>query len=125
MWGGQLWVEFADPISYGDEDDAQFDQADYQVLVLNFSATPEEESQGRLVRRFWDQLRGVGLVLLEAAPFRERFGELGEFERRLAERRAAWDGILGKAGVRFAVLDGDLDETRIVAEDVLLKPKGG
>ena len=113
-------LEFSDPISYGEEDEAQFEAADYQVLVLNFSATPEEESQGRLVRAFREQLAGTGLVLLEAGPFRERFGGLGEFERRLQERRAAWDGILGKAGVGFAVLDGDLDETRIMAEDVLL-----
>ena len=125
LWGGQLWVEFSDPISYGDEDEAEFEAADYQVLVLNFSATPEEESQGRLVRRFLDQLKGTGLVLVEAAPFRERFGDLGEFDRRMAERRSAWDGILGKSGIGFAVLDGDLEETRITAEEVLLKPKSG
>ena len=122
LWGGQLWVEFADPIGYGEEEEAVFEKADYQVLVLNYSATPEDESQGRLVRAFRDQLVGAGLVLLEATPFRERFGGLGEFERRMAERREAWDGILGNAGVRFVVLDDDLEESRGLAEDALLTP---
>ena len=124
LWGGQLWVEFGDPISYGDEEEAQFEPADYQVLVLNFSSTPEDESQGRLVKRFREQLGGTGLLLLDGAPFRERFGELGEFERRLKERGEAWTAILSRADVGFAILDSDPEKTRIAAEGVLLKPKG-
>ena len=119
MWGGQLWVEFEDPIGYGEEE-AQFEGADYQVLVLNFSATPEDESQGRLVRRFRAQLGGAGLVLLSVAPFRERFGGLAEFDRRLGERRDAWEAVLGRAGVGFALDDGDADETRSTAAKVML-----
>jgi hypothetical protein len=122
LWGGQLWVEFADPIAYGDEDEAEFEKADFQMLVLNLSATPEDESQGRLVKRFRAQLTGDGLVLLEGAPFRERFGGLGEFERRLGERLEAWKTILGRAGVAFAVYDGDPDEARLAAAEAMMKP---
>jgi len=124
IWGGKLVVEFEDPILYGDEDEAQFEAGDYQLLVLNFSATPEEESQGRLVKRFRDQLSRTGLVILDAQPFRERFGGLGEFERRKEERRSAWESILGRSGVGFAIFDGSADETRLAASDVMLKPRG-
>ncbi len=123
LWGGQLWVEFADPIAYGDEDEACFEKADYQMLVLNLSATPEDESQGRLVRRFRAQLAGDGLVLLEGAPFRERFGGLGEFDRRLGERVEAWQAVLGRAGVAFALYDGDADAARSAAGEAMMKPR--
>ena len=122
LWGGQLWVEFSDPIAYGGEDEAEFEAADYQMLVLNLSATPEDESQGRLVKRFSAQLAGAGLVLLEGAPFRERFGGLGEFERRLSERIEAWRAVLGRAGVRFAVYDGDAGVARRAAADAMMTP---
>lgn len=125
LWGGQLWVEFSDPIAYGDEDEAEIGSGDYQVLVMNFSTTPEDESQGRLVKRFRGQLTGSGLVLLAAAPFSERFGGLGEleFERRFAERREAWGAVLGRAGVGFAVYDGDAQAARAEAADAVLKPR--
>lgn len=122
LWGGQLWVEFSDPIAYGDEDEAEFEAADYQMLVLNLSATPEDESQGRLVKRFSTQLAGDGLVLLEGAPFRERFGGLAEFGRRLSERTEAWRAVLERAGVRFAVYDGDAEVARRAAADAMMKP---
>jgi hypothetical protein len=123
LWGGQLWVEFADPIAYGDEEAAVFEQADHQILLLNFSATPEDESQGRLVKRFRDQLAGDGLILIEAAPFRERFGGLGEFDRRLNERGEAWAAVLGRANVGYAMYDQDAEAARLAAGDVMLKAR--
>ena len=52
------------------------------------------------------------------------FAGLGEFERRRSERSDAWDGVLGKAGVGYAVYDDDADEARQTAGEVMLKPKG-
>jgi len=76
-----------------------------------------------LVERFGQQLAGSGLVLLEAAPFRERFGGLGEFERRLGERRAAWEAVLGRAGAGFVVYDGDAESAGTAANAALIKPR--
>jgi hypothetical protein len=74
------------------------------VLLMSLSATPEREVHGELVRALntlaaraaRDDL-GVLAVALDARAFRRQFDGLPEADRRLRERRAAWEKTIESA----------------------------
>jgi hypothetical protein len=92
------------------------------VLLMSLSATPEREVHGQLVRtldarsagvRGDDQ--GVMAVVLDARAFRRQFEALPEAERRLRERRTAWEKIIEGAMEAAFSEDGDFFIWRRVA----------
>lgn len=84
------------------------------VLLMSLSATPEREVHGELVRALdaraagaaRDDL-GVMAVALDARAFRRQFDGLPEADRRLRERRAAWDRTI--EGAMHAAFSEDSD----------------
>jgi len=69
------------------------------AALMSFSSTPENEVHGFIVRELGERVpadsddSGVAVVL-DSTAFRKQFGSLPEFERRLRERRAAWDRLI-------------------------------
>lgn len=104
--GERMKVEFSDAIAYGAEDDylaaapfAQASPADCLVVVFNLAATPEAENHGILMHGLHEQVQQGKtahrlVAVLDESAYRQRLaGEAGA-EARLAQRRAAWQGVL-------------------------------
>ncbi len=113
LWGGQVMVDFLPSVPYGGEDDcleSLTETPTHLVLLLPMAVTPEDEVHGALHRGLQEWLsRAVqppfALIVLDAASFEARTAGLPEAARRLAERRAAWEKILGPAWP-LLILDG-------------------
>ena len=105
LWGGQVIVDFQPSVGYGEEDEfvETFTEIpSHLVVMFPFSATPEAEIHGHLVKSLTERLAAAphpvrALVVLESSAFDSRMKDLPEFDRRTAERRGAWDRILGGA----------------------------
>lgn len=104
LWGGQVIVDFQPPVEYGAEDEcleALTDLPSHFVLLLPFAVTPEHEVHGELAhglaRKLATSRSGPvrALVVLEASGFEARLQGMPERPRRMAERRAAWDKVIG------------------------------
>ncbi|MGI8601506.1 MAG: hypothetical protein ACR2OZ_00740 [Verrucomicrobiales bacterium] len=81
-------------------------------VLMNFSVTPEDEVHGYFVRELLQRLLAAGdkagyAVILDTAPFRQQLGGLPEFERRLRERRVAWERLID--GIMDAALSEEHD----------------
>lgn len=132
VWPAAGRVDFHAPVAYGDEDD-WLDGVDFSAepargrtslpprlaLVMSLSATPENEVHGELLRALQERVpvstEETGLVLLlDTEPFRAQFDTLPEFERRLRERRAAWDRLVdGTMSAAFSEESGFLVWRRV------------
>ena len=113
FWGGQVMVDFLGAVPYGGEDEvlAGLGEApSHLVLLLPLAATPEEEVHGVLRRGLGAWLEGVpgaqGLAVLEASGFEARLKGMPEAERRVGERCAAWEKVLG-GGWPVLLLDAE------------------
>lgn len=99
-WGGSLWMDFLEPVAYGDEEEfseraAELVKSDHVTVVCGLSATPEDESQGRLMRAVSAARAGGDVLLvLQDGDFTGRFGEA-----RATERRAAWEKLAGECRI--------------------------
>ena len=89
---------------------------------MSLSATPEREVHGELVRALDARAaqaarddQGVMAVALDARAFRRQFEGLPEADRRLRERRAAWEKIIEGAMEAAFSEDGDFFLWRRVA----------
>ena len=85
------------PVRQGEEDRVAAPPSDTVVVaLLALTATPERETHGRFVRALGNFDGGGGkrlTVLVDESSFRLRFGS-----SRLAERREAWQRMLGEVG---------------------------
>jgi hypothetical protein len=87
-------MDFLDAVPYGEEESfaaraSELQGADHIAVVCGLSATPEEESQGRLLRAVREAAGGGEVLLaLDDGGFAERFGEA-----RARERIAAWQKL--------------------------------
>ena len=112
LWGGQVMVDFLPTVAYGGEDsypDALTEPPTHLVLLLPMAVTPEDEVHGELHRLLEKYLTSAprppcALTVLDATSFEARLAGMPEAPRRMAERRAAWEKILGSAWP-LAVLD--------------------
>ncbi len=104
-WGGQVMVDFLPSVAYGEEEAALAaltEAPSHLVLLLPLAATPEEEVHGTL-RRGLEKLLAtsarpsLALTVLDASGFETRLAGMPEAERRMRERRAVWEKILGPA----------------------------
>ncbi|MCB1099906.1 MAG: DUF2868 domain-containing protein [Verrucomicrobiae bacterium] len=115
LWGGAAHVDFSEPAAYGEEDELLEGMGvlpGYVVLLMSLSATPEGEAHGFLIRELQTRMRASGeethlLVLLDENRFRERFGDMPEFTRRLEERRSAWDELTKPFGIQIGYFNSD------------------
>ena len=117
LLGDSVRVEFLPPISYGGEDDylAQANASaevapDVVACLFNLASTPEKENHALLIagikRLLQERQAGTWLVcLIDASAMRKKLS--GEFEltKRLTERRAAWENMVGGVGVAALTLD--------------------
>ena len=101
-WGGALWMDFLEPVAYGDEEEfsaraGELVSSDHVAVVCGLAATPEDESQGRLLRAVSVAAgKGDVLLVLDDGGFSERFGD-----DRATERRAAWEKLAGECGIEL------------------------
>ena len=91
-FGPRVALEVAPGVAFGAEDEAALAipaGTSHAIALFDLSATPENENQGRFLRRLAAALpAGAALaVLLDESQFARRFAGMGE---RLAQRREAW-----------------------------------
>jgi hypothetical protein len=119
--GGAAEIRLRPPAPYGTEPDdvllaesmpAGADAPERWLAVLfSLAQSPEEEVHGELLRRLgaWTSAGEPGrrrsLVVVDAGPYRLRLAGTGAEERRLAERRRAWDLVARPSGSAIAHLD--------------------
>jgi hypothetical protein len=117
-FGGSMEVKFAEPVQYGFEEDVsenlreQGENTLYHVVAMLFrlTATPEAEVQGALMTTMQQESRQSRLtrrmvVLLDSSGFKERFGEGQTAQRRMAERRKAWDRLCEQQNLTPVTID--------------------
>jgi hypothetical protein len=103
-WGDEVDLRIADPVPYGDEELAAAQPAvpgaTVRVALFDLGATPEAETQGRLL----DALAGPLplLAVVDEAAFKRRFASTPE---RLSERRAAWEHLARAHGAGLVCAD--------------------
>ncbi|MFT5469250.1 MAG: hypothetical protein ACI8UO_004367 [Verrucomicrobiales bacterium] len=101
LLGGPVNVEWADGIAFGEESEFLAGLRDLPrslILLFNFSATPEEEIHGDLVRELRAKLDGTETnlrIVLDASKFDEKRRSLADFEDRRKTREQAWIRVLG------------------------------
>lgn len=89
-----------------------------RVLLVDLSATPEAEAQGRLLQALQAAASHPPLLLVaDEAGFRRRFAGLPE---RLAERRRAWQKLADLQGVDLLCVD--LGAPDLAAAESSLQP---
>jgi hypothetical protein len=115
-------LQLAPTVAYGAEEapaEAQTGGA-LRLVLCDLGATPEPESQGRLLQALTPPGAAPPWLLLDEAAFRQRFGATSP---RIAERRQAWRALAeGRAaGIVFAALqDGaDLAEAEVALQAAL------
>ncbi len=102
--GDKLELQVAAPVAYGHEEAAAArpPQAGttLRLVLVDLNATPEPETQGRLLQALQTVQGGATarplLLLADEAAFVRRFAGLPE---RLAQRRAAWQQLAQAQGV--------------------------
>ena len=107
----------ADPLAAGDAAER------WLVVVFNLAQSPEREVHGELLSRLvgWTAAGDGGrrsLAVVDAAPYRARLSGTGAEERRLAERRRAWDVVARASGSALVHLDLGAAETGAVRADL-------
>lgn len=115
-FGATPQLQFAAPTAFGDEEAPAAAAAGtgLRVVLFDLAATPEAESQGRFVQQL--QTAPTPLLLVaDETGFRQRFGSL---PGRLAERRAAWQGLAD--GLHCGLLCVDLAQPDLVATEAAL-----
>ncbi|HYN59518.1 MAG TPA: DUF2868 domain-containing protein [Rubrivivax sp.] len=100
LFGAGLQLQLAPTVAYGAEDEPRAPGAEGALCIALFDlgATPEAESQGRLMR----SLGAPALMLVDEAAFAQRFGAGSP---RLPERRQAWSGLAASLGCGLVFVD--------------------
>jgi len=103
VFGDAAMLQLAPTVAYGSEESPAELPGDgtRRIALFDLGATPEPESQGRLL-----QALGAPLMLVDESAFVQRFG--AESPRR-RERRQAWSALAHSAGSAavFVELRGD------------------
>lgn len=125
LWSDTGAVTIQPTLAYGEEDDGvealvwpsparPGRSSPRLVLLMSLSATPEREVHGELVRALDARAalaprddQGVLAVALDARAFRRQFDGMPEADRRLRERRAAWEKVIEGAMEAAFSEDGD------------------
>ena len=105
LWGGQVMIDFLPAVAYGEEDEclaALTEAPTHLVLLIPLAVTPEAEVHGTLQRGLEKLMSRAmmppfALTVLDAGSFEKKLSGMPEAARRMAERSAAWEKILGPA----------------------------
>lgn len=124
--GARASIGIGEVVDYGDEPAAlsrpagEEGQGIGRILLFNLAQTPESEVHGRLLDDLVGAARAGGscLVLVDAAAWRERAGDVTSFEKRLAERRRTWDRVVRESGLEAVHLDLDREPPDDVIERI-------
>ena len=117
VFGEGLQWQVAPTVAYGAEEEPGTLPAagTLRVALFDLGATPEAESQGRLMHA----LALPALMLVDEAAFARRFG--ADSPRR-AERRRAWSDLAASLGIAVVFTDlgaADMAETEAALQDAL------
>jgi Protein of unknown function (DUF2868) len=114
--GDGVVLRFAPPVAYGDEDEVAPRAADgtVQVALFDLAATPEPDSQGRLLQAL--AAGGVPWVLVDEGAFVARFGANAT---RLPARREAWSALAASVGAEAVFVN--LREADLSAAEAALQ----
>ena len=130
VFGNRAHLDLKSGLEYGIEwSELGFELgSDSVVLLFNAAQSPEQEVHGhfleggRAALDCGDSAARV-LVLVDETSYRERLGADSEGERRLGERRRAWERLAREAGFRCAFIslaqpaqNEDLDALRAAVE---------
>lgn len=108
--GPHVELSRAAVVDFGAEDDAAPDQlvppgTTHALLLVDLTATPEPEHQGRLAQRLAATAATQGataLICIDEAAFLRRFAA---WPQRATERRQAWHALAEACGVALVVLN--------------------
>lgn len=102
--------------------DARLRDSSCLVLLFNAAQSPEQEVHGHFLEGARDSLRERDrqvLVLVDESRYRERLGAGVDGERRISERRRAWERLVREVGFRAVFMpleapahDPNLEEVR-------------
>ncbi len=118
----QLLIEPA--VAYGAEDElpTATSAGGLQVALFDLGATPEADSQGRLVRSLSPDGAAPALMLVDESAFAQRFGAGSP---RLPARRKAWADLAGALGCAVAFVnlrDADAAAAEAALQEALMQP---
>ena len=117
--GGQIQLEFLEPIAYGEEASIQARLArgatrEHVVVVFSLAATPEDEIHGEVLRQLAAHASlepgGAPIVLLDAAPL-ARFAEDAAFRAHYDDRLRTWELFAAHHHASTQVLPGPRQPT--------------
>jgi Protein of unknown function (DUF2868) len=117
--GGNLKVQIAAPVHYGDERTVAQDQTEktgaWYVLLMTLASTPEAENHGAFISGWRDWLLKQAssaplLILIDEGPYAARMRGDAAFEQRVQERRRLWQEFV--AGYGLHACFADLIQTR-------------
>ena len=122
-FGDGLQLHLAPTVAYGSEEAPAETDADgaWRIALFELGATPEPESQGRLLHALAAPGTPPLLALVDESAFVTRFGATSP---RRAERRQAWQALADTAGCRVVFVElrsADLS----AAEDALARALQG
>jgi hypothetical protein len=97
VFGDGVQLHLAPAVPYGSEEAPAGLEADgaLRMALFELGASPEPESQGRLLRALAAPGQPAALLLVDEAAFVQRFGATSP---RRAERRQAWAALAGDSG---------------------------
>jgi hypothetical protein len=115
--GDGLQLQVAPTVAYGSEESPAETAADgaFRIALFELGATPEPESQGRLLQALAPTGLPAPVLLVDESAFVQRFGVSSP---RRAERRQAWQALAAESGCRAVFVELHSAD-RSAAEDAL------
>ena len=121
--GDGVRLHIAPTVAYGSEETPAETAADAagRIALFDFGATPEPESQGRLLQALAAPGAGAPVLLVDESAFVQRFGA---GSARRAERRQAWQSLAAASGCPAVFVELQAADT-VAAEDALARALQG
>jgi len=121
--GDGVRLHIAPTVAYGSEEAPAETAADAagRIALFDFGATPEPESQGRLLQALAAPGADPPVLLVDESAFVQRFGAGSP---RRAERRQAWQALAAASGCPAVFVELQAANT-VAAEDALARALQG
>jgi hypothetical protein len=102
--GDGLRLQVAPTVAYGSEESPAETAADgaWRIALFELGATPEPESQGRLLQALAADGASAPVLLVDESAFVQRFGASSP---RRAERRQAWQALAAESGCKTVFVE--------------------
>lgn len=102
LFGPRSEIRVREPLDYGSEAvELEPGGCRLRLLLFGLAQTPEVEVHGELLETLRQDLPDgqVLLVVVDASSYRQRLEGSGQLEKRLGDRRRAWDRVIRDAGM--------------------------